>query len=372
MKTPCFALMILAMVGPGWTQPAPWSDKLASVRQHAMQSSYSYEFLERLCHRVGPRLSGSPGAAAAVDQLAAEMTRLGLKVRRQPCMVTHWERGLEQAELLDYVGKPAGVRAPLVLTTLGGSSSTGEAGLEANLLMVGSFEELEAIEVAQVKGKIVVFNTVFDEAMARQGHGGPAYSQSVAYRVRGPEMAAQKGAAACLVRAVGGADFRLPHTGVTIFEKTPPIPCAALCSEDIDRIAYLIRSGPVKLRLLLTPKSFPNAPSYNVIGDLPGSDPDPQVVIMSGHLDSWDVGTGALDDAAGVATAMQVASLRRRRKRPGVRPLCGPEWLGARFLDPGHAAHFPGPAAHWRQSLRNRGLGRSRCQSPGSTRGTML
>ncbi|MBX3172389.1 MAG: M20/M25/M40 family metallo-hydrolase [Candidatus Eremiobacteraeota bacterium] len=300
------ALLWLSLVSLGWAQE--WTGPLDSIRQHALESDYSYRFLSRLCHQVGPRLSGSPAAAAAVDLVAEEMRRLNLKVWRQPCQVPHWVRGREEAELLEYSGKPAGVRAPLVLTTLGGSSSTGARGLEAEVVVVESFAQLEA---AQVQGKIVFFNTRFDQRVADQGRGGTAYSQSVVYRTRGPAAASRQGAAACLVRSVGGADYRLPHTGATSFGEARPLPCAALSSEDADRIAYLSKQGAVRLHLVLTPETLPDAPSFNIIGDLEGSDPQAEVVIVSGHLDSWDVGTGALDDASGVATAMQVAQTFR-------------------------------------------------------------
>ena len=295
-------LLWLSLLSVGWAQP--WTRSLDTIRQHAMGSDYSYRFLSRLCYTVGPRLSGSPAAAAGVDLVEDEMRQLGLKVWRHPCQVPHWVRGREEAELTDYPGKPAGVKMPLVLTTLGGSSSTGEAGVEAAVLVVESLAELEGLPAERVQGKIVLINQRFDQRLADQGRGGAAYSQDVGIRTRGPAVASRKAAAACLVRAVGGADYRLPHTGVTSFGEAPPLPCAAVSSEDADRIAYL---KSVKIRLTLTPQTLPEAPSCNIIGDLEGSDPQAEVVIVSGHLDSWDVGTGALDDAAGVATAMQVA-----------------------------------------------------------------
>ncbi len=295
-------LCLSLMMSPGWAQQ--WTHPLDSIRQHALDSDYSQRFLSRLCYTVGPRLSGSPAAAASVDLVEAEMRQLGLKVWRQPCQVPHWVRGREEAELSDYPGKPAGVRMPLVLTTLGGSSSTGEAGVEAGVLVVASLAELEALPAERVHGQIVLINQRFDQRLADQGRGGAAYSQDVAIRTRGPAAASRKGAVACLVRSVGGADYRLPHTGVTSFGEAAPLPCAALSSEDADRIAYL---KSVKVHLVLTPQTLPDTSSCNIIGDLEGSDAPAEVVIVSGHLDSWDVGTGALDDAAGVATAMQVA-----------------------------------------------------------------
>lgn len=298
-------ILWFSLISAVWAQE--WTGRLDPIRQHALESDYSHRFLSRLCNQVGPRLSGSPAADAAVDLVEAEMRQLGLKVWRQPCQVPHWVRGREEAELTEYVEKPAGVRVPLVLTTLGGSSSTGAAGVEAEVVLVESLARLEALPAEQARGKIVVINSRFDQRLADQGRGGAAYSQSVSIRTRGPATASRKGAVACLVRSVGGADYRLPHTGVTSFGEVAALPCAAVSSEDAERIAYLCGQGPVKLRLVLTPETLPDAASCNIVGDLEGSDPQADVVIVSGHLDSWDVGTGALDDASGVATAMQVA-----------------------------------------------------------------
>jgi carboxypeptidase Q len=153
--------------------------------------------------------------------------------------------------------------------------------------------------------------------MADHGLAGPAYGQSVAYRGGGPRMAAEMGAAAALVRSVGGADFRLPHTGATIFMDGTRIPAAAVTAEDAMLMTRLSRRGPVTMRLTLTPQTLPDADSYNVIADWPGSDKPDEVVIVSGHLDSWDMGTGANDDASGVTSAMEVINtLKKLNLRP--------------------------------------------------------
>lgn len=317
MKKILSALLLgLFLAAPVAAQP-DWLAQGDKVREHAYRSPYCYDLLQRLCHQVGPRLSGSPGAAAGVEFLKREMEEQGLKVWLQPCKVPHWVRGEERGEISHYPGKPAGVRAPLALTALGGSSSTGEAGLEAEVVVVESFARLQKLSDADILGKIVVFNNPFDEALAAQGQGGEAYGQAVAYRVDGPRAAAVRGARACLVRSAGGANYRLPHTGSTGFGDAAPIPAAAITAEDAERLDYLARRGPTRVRLLLTPQTLPDADSFNVIGDLVGSDPNPEVVIVSGHLDSWDVGTGALDDACGVVTAMQAAhSFRALGLRP--------------------------------------------------------
>jgi Zn-dependent M28 family amino/carboxypeptidase len=159
-------------------------------------------------------------------------------------------------------------------------------------------------------GKIVLFNYPFDKQMAAEGRGNEAYGEAVVYRSDGPSAAARQGAIACLIRSVGGADYRLPHTGMTDYAKdAPKIPACAVTAEDADLIANLVPQGPVKMKLVLTPQTLSDVESANVIGDIKGSEHPEQVIIVSGHLDSWDLGTGAIDDGAGVAVSMEVANL---------------------------------------------------------------
>src|SRR5437870_3445094 len=164
--------------------------------------------------------------------------------------------------------------------------------------------------------------------MAAESRGGDAYSQAVVYRGDGPSAAARQGAVACLIRSVGGADYRIPHTGQTHYaDDAPKIPAGAVTAEDAELIAFLAPQGPVKMRLVLTPQTLPDVESYNVIGDLKGSEHPEQVVIVSGHLDSWDLGTGAIDDASGVAVAMQTANLIRQLKLKPKRTIRVIAWM---------------------------------------------
>jgi hypothetical protein len=161
-----------------------------------------------------------------------------------------------------------------------------------------------------VAGKIVLFNYPFDKRIAAEGRGGEAYGEAVVYRGDGPSAAARQGAVACLIRSVGGADYRIPHTGQTEYaDDAPKIPAGAVTAEDADLIVDLVRQGPVQMKLVLTPQTLPDVESANVIGDIKGSEHPEQVVIVSGHLDSWDLGTGAIDDGAGVAVSMEAANL---------------------------------------------------------------
>ncbi len=170
----------------------------------------------------------------------------------------------------------------------------------------------------RVAGKIVLFNYPFDKQMAAEGRSFQAYGEAVVYRSDGPSAAARQGAVACLIRSVGSADYRLPHTGLTDYAAdAPKIPAATVTAEDADLIANLARQGPVRMKLILTPQTLPDVESANVIADIKGSEHPEQMVIVSGHLDSWDLGTGAIDDGAGVAVSIEAANLiQKLRLKP--------------------------------------------------------
>jgi len=280
--------------------------ELKQIQQAALSSDYAYRQLAHLTDSIGPRLSGSPQAQAAVEYVAGEMRRLGCEVKLEKLSVPHWVRGEETAALVQYPGQAPGTTQKIVLTALGGSVATPAKGLTAEVVVVNNFDELTALGREKVAGKIVLFNARFDRQMAAEGYGGEAYGQAVAYRGGGPTAAARLGAVAALNRSAGGAEFRLPHTGLTFYgPDVPKIPAAAVTAEDGDLIARLAAQGPVRMELVLTPRQLPDAVSYNVIADLKGSEHPEQLVLVSGHLDSWDLGTGAIDDGAGVVVAMQ-------------------------------------------------------------------
>jgi hypothetical protein len=280
---------------------------LARIRDAAMSSDWAWQHLGALTDTIGPRLSGSPQLGAAVDQVANAMRSLGATVTLQPVKVPHWVRGEERAELVEYPGRPAGLTQRLRLTALGDSSATPPSGLKAQVLVVHDLAELAA-HASEARGKIVLFETRFDQRLADNGLAGEAYGQAGAQsRFVGPSAAAELGAVAALVRSLGGADFRLPHTGATRFKAgQAPIPAAALAAEDADLIARLSAAGPVTLDLVLTPKMLPDADSDNVIADWIGREQPNEYVVVSGHLDSWDLATGATDDGVGVIAAAAV------------------------------------------------------------------
>ena len=277
-----------------------------------MSSDWAWQHLADLTDKIGPRLSGSAQLAAAISRLADAMRSLPSQVTLQPVKVPHWVRGEEQAELVDYPGRPAGVTQRLHLTALGFSSATEAEGLTARVIVVRDFSELK-IRSGEVRGNIVLFDARFDQRLADNGYAGDAYRQDGVYRFRGPSAAAELGAAAALVRSVGGAEYRLPHTGTTQWKDgQAAIPAAALSAEDADLVARLAAAGPVTLRLLLTPRMLADADSSNVIADWRGREKPGEYVIVSGHLDSWDLATGATDDGAGVVSAAAVIDILRQ------------------------------------------------------------
>lgn len=287
--------------------------ELLRIRDSALTSDYAYVQLAHLCNNIGPRLSGSPQSEQAAQYVASEMRKLGLDVRLERVKVPHWVRGAEAGQLVQFAGQAPGTTQRILLTALGGSVATAEEGLTAEVIVVDSFEHLEALGREKVAGKIVLFNVSFDKQMAAQGFALDAYGQAVVYRGGGASAAGRLGAAASLVRSVGGADFRLPHTGALNYaDGAPKIPAAAVSAEDADLIGYLAKQGPVRMHLTLTPRTLPDVDSYNVVADIKGSEHPEQIIIVSGHLDSWDLGTGAIDDGAGVAVAMQTAQLIKR------------------------------------------------------------
>ena len=284
--------------------------ELKQLQKAALESDYAYRQVAHLANNIGPRLSGSAQAAKGVEYVAAELKALGSDVQLEKVMVPHWVRGEETAALVQFPGQAQNTTQKVVLCALGGSVATPKDGIEAEVLVVKNFDELKSMSREKVAGKIVLFNYPFDKQMAAEGRGFPAYGEAVVYRSDGPSAAARQGAIACLIRSVGSADYRLPHTGMTDYAKdAPKIPAGAVTAEDADLMANLVPQGPVKMKLVLTPQTLPDAESANVIADIKGSEHPEQVVIVSGHLDSWDLGTGAIDDGAGVAVSMETANL---------------------------------------------------------------
>ncbi len=323
-------------------QPPPVVDPgvLARIRDAAMVNDWGWQRLSDLTDKIGPRLSGSPQLEAAITQLAGVMSSLGATVALQPVKVPHWVRGEEIGELVDYPGRLRGLTQKLHLTALGASSATTPKGITARVIVVHDLDELK-LRAREVRGSIVLFESNFDQRLASNGEAGAAYQQSGFYRFSGPSAAAALGASAALVRSIGGAAYRLPHTGLTIWkDNQAPIPAAALAAEDADLIARLDASGPIIMKLVLTPQTLPDADSFNVIADWPAREKSGEYVVVSGHLDSWDLGTGAVDDGVGVIAAAAVIQVLKQLDLHPRRTIRFVGWTNEENGSRGNKAYF--------------------------------
>jgi carboxypeptidase Q len=291
---------------PGATYSPQLLTELAALRDAALTDEYGYRQLAHLTENIGPRPAGSLQAEAAVNYVADELRKLGLEVRLEDVMVPRWKRGEETAQLIEYPGQVPNTTQKIVLTALGGNVPTPSGGLTGEIVVVNSMEQLKSMGREKIAGKIVLFNTYFDKRKSNADHAFDAYEEAVPYRYEGPQNAAALGAIGSLVRSVGDADFRLPHAGTS---KAAGIPAGAVAAEDATLIAHLAAQGKVRIHLVLTSQRGPDVLSHNVVADLKGSEHPEQIVLVSGHLDSWDLGTGAIDDGSGIVAAMQVVEL---------------------------------------------------------------
>ncbi len=264
--------------------------------------SAAYRRLGRLVDTFGSRISGSASLEAAIDWILDRMRSDGLEnVRGEPVMVPRWVRGAESAELV----KPRAAR--LAMLGLGGSVGTPKAGITAPVLVVSSLEELTA-RAAEAKGRIVLIDAPFTD-----------YVVSRRVRTDGPSAAARVGALACLIRSVASASIRSPHTGATHYDSTvAKIPAAALSVEDAMMLhRFQDRGESMVLTLRMSARTLPDAPSRNVVAEIVGREKPDEVVVLGGHIDSWDVGQGAMDDGGGAVAAWEAV---RAMQRLGLRP----------------------------------------------------
>ena len=269
----------------------------------AMVDDGGMEKLSYLCDRIGNRLSGSAGLEKAIVWAAAQMNHDGLvNVATPRVKVPHWVRGNESAALVEPVAKP------LTMLGLGGSVATPKKGITAEVVPVGSFDELERKGKTGIEGKIVLFNVPYE-----------SYGRTVLYRTAGASRAARLGAVATLVRSITPVSLQSPHTGaVEYMEGAGKIPAAAVTIEDALLIQRLVDAGNiVSVHLEMEARTLPDADSANVIGEIPGRERPDEVVVIGGHIDSWDVGAGAQDDGTGIITALEAAHLIRQL---GLRP----------------------------------------------------
>ena len=288
-------------------------EQTTRVVDHILANSKAYEHLAVLADEIGPRLSGSKGAAEAVRWTTQQFREWGIDVRNETVIVPHWVRGAERGRLVSHHDQP------LVLTTLGGSVATPAAGITADVVEVTAFDQLEKLGRKGIRGKIVFYNAPMDMTLVESGRAFDAYSKAVGFRGIGASRAAEYGAVASVVRSVASASLRSPHTGSLRYdEKHPKIPAAALSTEDAELVHRLLAKGErVRMHLVLRPRTLPDARSANVIAEIRGSERPEEIVLIGGHLDSWDLGTGAIDNGSGCAMVMETM---RVLKELGIRP----------------------------------------------------
>lgn len=292
---------------------------VTTLRDAALTDTVAWDITEGLTTEIGPRLAGTPDEARARDWAVARLKALGFSnVRIEPYQMPVWVRGEERAAIVSPFPQP------LAITALGNSGATPAKGLEADIVYFPTLDDLKAAPAGSLKGKIAFVS----HSMAAT-QDGSSYGAFGAVRRAGPAIAAQKGAAAIVIRSLGTDHHRNPHAGSTVFSAgTVAIPAGALSVPDAEQLERVLKRGrPVRLRLTLTPRQIGMRESGNVIAEVPGSDPAAGVVLIGGHLDSWDLGTGAFDDAAGlgITTAAAKRIMDAGRPRRTIRVV----WFGA-------------------------------------------
>ena len=283
------------------------SQEVAAIRDAALKDDYAWDITEGLTTEVGPRLAGTEAEARARDWAVKKLRAMGFSnVRVERFALPVWTRGAEAAEIL------APFPQRLVVTALGNSASTAPEGVTGEVVGFDSIADLRAAPDAQVRGKIVFVDHDMQRTQDGSGYGyfgGP--------RRQGPSIASQKGALAIVVRSIGTDYHRNPHAGSMSFEQgVAPIPAGALSLPDAEQLQRILKRGkPVNMRLTLV-SSVRQGESGNVIAEVPGRDPSAPILLVGGHLDSWDQGTGAIDDASGVAIATAAAKRIMDAGRP--------------------------------------------------------
>ncbi len=312
-----FSILILLgslFSGVAVAQSSADSLMIKKISDEVFMNGQAYNNLRYLCKKVGPRLSGSPGAALAVEQTARMLREAGADtVYLQPCMVPQWVRGEKET------GKAVltnGKSIPLNIVSLGNAVGTPASGITGGILEVKSFQELEALGADKVKGKIVFYNFRMDP---RHINTFRAYGEAGVYRSQGPSKAAALGAVGVIVRTLSPVLDDNPHTGATRYdEDKPKIPAVAISTNGAVELSGLISAGKVRSVYIKTNcKMLEDVLSYNVVGELRGSEHPDEVITVGGHLDSWDLAEGAHDDGTG---CMQSIEIIRSFKALGIRP----------------------------------------------------
>ena len=298
--------LALVLAAPAAAQTV--SPQVATLRDAALADDFAWEIVEGLTTEVGPRLAGTEAEARARDWSVRKLRALGFaNVRVETYDMPVWVRGAETA----WITAP--FPQPLVIAALGNSGATPPQGIEAEVIGFDSIEALEAAPDSAVRGKIVFV----DNFMPRT-QDGSGYGAFIGPRSRGPSLASRKGAAAIVIKSIGTDNHRAPHTGVMTFaEGVSPIPAGALPNPDAAQVARILKHGrPVWMRLVMTPRNIGTRQSGNVIAEVPGRDPSAPPILVGCHLDSWDLGTGAIDDAAGCGIVAAAAKRIMHSGRP--------------------------------------------------------
>ncbi len=328
---PFAAALALSTAMPVLAAPPVTGDALIDA---ALADDTAWTMVSDLTTEVGPRLAATPEEARARAWTAARLTALGFSnVRIETFSMPGWVRGEEKAAVVGAYAQP------LAVTALGQSGSTGPKGIEADVVYFPTIEALKAAPDGSLKGKIA-----FVSHAMKANQDGSGYGPFGAARRQGPPIAATKGAAAILIRSIGTDSHRLPHTGLIGWpEGIQPIPAAALSIPDAENLQRMLAKGaPVRVKLVLTPQFPGTRESGNVIADIPGSDPQAGIILLAAHLDSWDLGTGAIDDGAGMAIITAAARQLKAQGQPRhtIRLLmAGAEEVGGQGGRAYHAAH---------------------------------
>jgi hypothetical protein len=299
---PCIA----AAPAGAQTPPATLAAGAAAARDQAMAGSGAYDILESLTTETGPRPAGSPAIARAKDWALAKLTALGFSnVHAEPFTIWAWFKGVETAEVT------APFPQPMVITGLGGSVATPPEGIEAEAVLFPTFEALQASPAGSLVGKIAVLTERMGGLDSATGYG-----VANRWRRKGASEAAKRGAVGFMLRSLATNDVREPHSGALNYEAgVPKIPAAALSAPDADQLERIARRGrPIRVKFTLLPTFLPQAPTWNVVGEIPGAAVPDEVVLVSGHLDSWGLGTGAIDDGAGDAISIAAARIAGQLK----------------------------------------------------------
>lgn len=308
--------LAVGIVSPGIAQEDQEVDReiISVLFEEALTQRQSYVWLRDLCLEIGPRLSGSSNAAKAIEWVKYISDTSGFDlVFLQDVMVPHWERGeAEHAVLIDSKGN----ELELSVLAIGGSIATPPDGISGQVLEVASLQEVNQLTREEVEGKILFYNPPFDHSNIMTG---ASYGANVGTRSRGAIAGAEKGAIASIIRSVTSADDDYPHTGTGSYtDGIPKIPAAALGVHSADRLSEVIARDPqATLRLMMNCQWFEDAPSHNVVAEIRGSEYPDEIIVVGGHLDSWDVGHGAHDDGAGCMHALGALKLL---KKLGIQP----------------------------------------------------